>query len=176
MSAPRDVARWDAFYARRTPPPWDTGAAESHLVAWWHSIAPEARPRRVIELGAGLAHSTEFMARTGATRADAVDISPTVIECVRKRIGDALENVRVLCLDLLGQLEGGSWVGQLPEAGYDLVFDCQCFHVLRQADEHRLADTIVRLLAPGGYYFQCECGFPALAPPSRAAQAVRKRR
>lgn len=35
-------------------------------------------------------------------------------------------------------------------AGYDLAFDCQCFHVLRQVDEAAAVATLRHLVRPGG--------------------------
>lgn len=152
--------RWNRFYEdeiRGRAPPWDPGEPCSQLVSLVDAGAVPL-PRVACEIGCGAARCSEFLAHRGAERVDAVDISPIAVQTARKRLAD-LPAVAVHCVDLFSLLVDDRISSPVSEPygrpavadeAYDLVFDCQCFHVLRDVDEDRLARTMARLLRPGG--------------------------
>lgn len=153
--------RWNHFYERQregVSPPWDPGAPCSQLVQLVEGGRLEL-PRRACELGCGAAHCGEFLAKHGCEQVDALDIAPDAVALARARCA-GVHGLYVHCADLLSLLDAEGRISAPVSAeygrpaaedeAYDLVFDCQCFHVLRQVDEARLARTMARLLRPGG--------------------------
>lgn len=39
----------------------------------------------------------------------------------------------------------------LAKSSYDIVFDMQCYHVLRESNEHAIVNVIIELAKPNGY-------------------------
>ena len=66
---------------------------------------------------------------------------------------------------------------------FSFIFDMQCFHVLRDIDEEKAVDAIVRLLKPGGYAMivvganprHSECSLEEVLEMKRRKAAKRKR-
>lgn len=153
--------RWNLFYERQregTLPPWDPGAPCSQLVGLLESGRIDM-PRRACEIGCGAAWSGEYLAKHGCERVDALDIAPDAVALTRARC-EGVRGLYVHCADLLSLLDDSGRISAPVSAdygcsvaedeAYDLVFDSQCFHIVRQVDEARIARTIARLLRPGG--------------------------
>lgn len=158
MSGP---SKWDAYWAAapQTPPPWDTGAAASQLVAFErrHPVAG----LRCAELCCGSGASCVYMASRGAARVVGVDLAPRAVDLAHARAARELppaaqRAIAFVCADATalerGGGEGPGWAELRADGQFDFVFDCQSFHCLRDppGDGPSAARAISRLVRPGG--------------------------
>lgn len=137
--------KWDNYYINAkqscAPPPWEAAEPFTGLVEY---VQEETRLGRCIEFGSGSSCSSIYLAEQGFT-VDAVDICAMAIERASILPNAHLVNwiqADLLSDDLLDTV--------ISENCYDLVFDMQCFHVLRLIDERKAATNISRALKPSG--------------------------
>ena len=86
-AAAAELAKWEAYHLAVAPPPWESGAPSSHLLA---ALADGSLPRAglALEVGCGGGASARALARAGFHTAG-VDISPAAL--ARARAGGAAE-------------------------------------------------------------------------------------
>jgi SAM-dependent methyltransferase len=127
-----------------TPPPWES---ESEFHGLREIITDKRIPpgSKCIEFGPGSSASSLYMALEGF-KVDAVDVCPLAIERAKQRPNAELVNwiqADLLSPDLFST--------KLAPGSYDLVFDMQCFHCLREINEALAAEVIYTALKPQGY-------------------------
>ena len=99
---------------------------------------------RVVEIGCGIGRMTEFLARDFAF-ADAVDVSPAMIEGALLRLGH-LSNVKF-------HVGGGSDLRQVPKGSADLVFSYIVFqHIPSREAIENYVNEAARVLRDGGAF------------------------
>ena len=135
--------KWDRYFAEAeqsgVPPPWESDVVFSALPR----IVQENLPGgSAIELGCGASATSVWLAANGFD-VTAVDISELALSRAR-RIYPA-SRVEWQLADILDEAFALQHAGK-----YDLVFDMQCFHCLREVDENAAAAVIEKLLIPGG--------------------------
>ena len=129
-----------------------------------------ARRPRAVEIGCGTGGSCVFLAQQGF-HVVGVDLVPEAVEAARSRAEAA--GVAERCTFLVGDAlqlprrwreqqkqeqqkqeeeEEEAWrAAQLAPNTFDLVYDCQTFHVLRKLDEEGIVGVYRQLLKPGGF-------------------------
>jgi SAM-dependent methyltransferase len=108
---------------------------EHHARYRWAALL--ASNRRVLDAGCGTGFGTEILARSGARRADAFDVSLEAVEHARGRVGELADIV-------VGDLN------RIPfaDGSFDLV---TCFEAIEHVDDpYRALDELQRVLAAGG--------------------------
>lgn len=149
-------AKWKKYWVAEAPPPWESGRPSAILVdalntdpqlqALLRPTASAARPR-AIELGCGSGQCSVHLAERGFDVVG-VDVVAAALALGRRLASDqgVADHVQWLIEDVFQLLA--------PETGlasqFDLLFDLQCFHVLRQQDEAALVRVMAGLLRPGG--------------------------
>jgi phosphoethanolamine N-methyltransferase len=104
-------------------------------------LAGPIRPRRILDVGCGLAGPARLMARRYEVEVDGVDMSRVMIQLARERLAkDGMaDRVRVYLADILGFA---------PDLRYDLIFsNCVFLHIHAKA---RLLQHLHELLTPAG--------------------------
>ena len=170
------TAKWNSF-AEQGFAPWDSGEPTSQLVELvatsphWRALRDAAHPRplRCVDIGCGSGASTRWLASQG-TEALGVDLVPGLVEKARGAattgvVGQGARTPLFAQGDIFALPPGFSYsqvaaaqgVAATPaeedDAGaFDLVFDSQCFHVLRVHDEPAAVAAIAALLRPGGLF------------------------
>ncbi len=153
-----DLGKWNDYYIKAekdsTSPPWESTEVFHALRDW---ISNEGlydnesiklknnKNLKIIELGSGASHSSLWLAQNNDVFA--IDISPEAIK--RAKSFDKNNQVNWICSDLLDKnfFENNS---KIQKESFDVVFDMQCFHVLRNIDEEQAVDVIYYLLKKGG--------------------------
>ena len=116
--------RWQERYASGVPLPWDTGAADPHLVT---HVQDDDRRGRALDIGCGTGTNVRWLTAQGFD-ALGVDIAPAAIERARAATAE-----------------------DVPGAPYDFIYDRGCFHAFDAAAERAtFARRVSELLAPGG--------------------------
>lgn len=115
---------------------------------------------RVAEIGCGSGYGTKLILdKFGATRVDAVDLDPALIEKARRRLVRYAGRVRLAvgdACDLRAAFDAG-------DGAYEAVFD---FGIIHHIPDWRAAlAEVARVLAPGGRFFFEEVTAAALARP-----------
>lgn len=134
---------WNFAYLFR--PPWDSGHPPEELVRLVES--GELAPGRAIDLGCGTGTSVIYLAQHGFD-VTGVDIAPRAIAKAKRKAQAAGVAVTLRVGDVC-DLRG-------IEGPFDLAIDNGCFHSLPPQKRQAYVETLVRLLAPGGYYL-LEC-------------------
>lgn len=130
--------RWDVMYLFR--PPWDRGVPLPELVTL---VEKGLNPGRAIDLGCGTGTNVIYLARHGFD-VIGVDISSRAITKARNKARAAGVHVQFLVADV---------TDLPPELGpFDLALDVGCFHSLKPGARRGYADSLARVLAPGGHY------------------------
>lgn len=135
------VTKWDAYHGAADLPPWESNAVFAPLPAILqsHGIHKDAR---VIDLGSGACATAMWLSTQPGFHVTAVDISAKAIE--RAVAMDSHKSVRWVVGNVL----------DLPEEvvcpPYDLVFDMQCYHFLRDIDKASAILAITRCIKPSG--------------------------
>jgi SAM-dependent methyltransferase len=150
----------------------DPPAAPYHRCPACQHLKPQLPGATALEIGCGTGASCVALAAAGF-RVVGVDLVPAAVEAARQRAARAgvQQRCSFLCADCFqlpqdfgfGSAEAGASPagGGQPSspaaagspaaaAGFDLIYDCQTYHVLRTADEAAAAQLYCRLLRPGG--------------------------
>lgn len=135
---PRGAEGWDRLYRARDPDelPWQRDAPDDDLLAALDRAAPT--PAAVLEVGAGLGALAVAAARRGH-RVVATDLSGAALEHARARAPEA--DVVWLQDDITDTRLRGA---------FDVVLDRGCLHVLAADEAPRYAESLARLVRPGG--------------------------
>lgn len=123
------------------PPPWEAAEPFPGLVEF---IQGQPKVEKCIEFGSGSSCSSIYLAEQGF-EVDAVDICEVAIERAK-----TLPNAHMVNWVKADLLADDLFESAITENGYDLVFDMQCYHVLRLIDETKVATNIYRALKPTG--------------------------
>lgn len=136
---------WDAFYADRDRPvPFFGAGPDENLVSYVDSGDVPVRPgTRVLDIGCGAGRNAVWLAGRGA-HVDAVDLSEEALGWARETARAAGVEVSFLRGDVFGL--------DLPDGGYDLVYDSGCFHHLPPHRRVSYLDLLDRVLRPGGAF------------------------
>jgi len=136
-------AKWDAYYTTAeetgSPPPWESSEPFAPLQRIIEVLSL-GHDMKVIELGSGASATACHLAALGFA-VTAVDISGPALERAR-RLPHAEKVNWVLC-DILSPGDSS-----IADSTYELLFDMQCFHVLREIDEKRAVEFIKDCLIP----------------------------
>lgn len=113
-----------------------------------------ARPRRVLDLGAGTgALSEAVLLLSDEAEAVLLDEDPEMLERARLRLARFGDRVRAL---------EGSFLGQLPRCDA-VMASLALHHVPRIEDKQRLFERIANTLPPGGVFVNADATMPAEA-------------
>jgi Flavoprotein/Methyltransferase domain len=135
--APREPHDWDVVYRRAADElPWHTEQVDDDILAALHTVAP--RPVAVLDVGTGLGTIAIACARAGH-RVVASDVSTV-----------ALDRARALSAELPVVWLRDDITATHLHAGFDVVVDRGCLHLLTRAAAERWASTMARLVVPGG--------------------------
>lgn len=128
---------WDKFYSNRAKScPFFVPWPDHSLVSYFERGL--VRRGRVLELGCGNGRNAVFLARQGC-EVDAVDFSAAAISWAEEQARDAGVSINFIC--------GSVFETRVPQSGYDLVYDCGCFHHVpphRRPDYLSLVDAAVK--------------------------------
>ena len=134
--------KWDAYYssaeATGMPPPWESSEPFAPLLRIVEALS--LGHGKAIELGCGASATACHLAAHGFA-VTAIDISVPAL--VRARRLPYAEKVNWVLCDILSPGESS-----IADSTYDLLFDMQCFHVLREIDENRAVAFIKDCLIP----------------------------
>jgi len=123
----------DVFWADLTPNPY--------LLEWLEKHASESRGGKAIVIGCGVGDDAEAISAAGY-EVTAFDISPEAIRLCKNRYPNT--KVNYLIADLF------DYPLQWAES-YDLVYECNTIQVLPGKYRIKARDSMISLLAPGGY-------------------------
>lgn len=154
-----DIDKWNNYYItaekNNITPPWESTEVFHALKDWMSSEylysdslikLPKTSNLKIIELGSGASNSSLWLANQN-DQVYAVDISPEAIK--RAKNIDVDNKVNWVCADLLDEnLFEKNKI--LNKESFDIVFDMQCFHVLRKINEQKACEVIYDLLKKGG--------------------------
>uniref|UniRef100_A0A7S1RMN5 Methyltransferase domain-containing protein n=1 Tax=Alexandrium catenella TaxID=2925 RepID=A0A7S1RMN5_ALECA len=135
------MEKWSAFY-RDGFLPWRSGEPYPQLVDLLASGRLEPGSR-CLEFGCGTGENCMLLARSGFD-VTGVDLVPRAVELASEAAA-GLERARFLRLDVFDLPTEAC-----PAGAYDLLVDCQVFHVLRLVDEARVVRAMEQMLRPGG--------------------------
>lgn len=135
----RSAADFDAAY--RGTPPWDIGRPQPAIAELAEAGALRGR---VLDVGCGTGEHALLAASLGLA-ATGVDAAPAAIELARRKAAERGLAARFLVHDAL---ELGTLGGQ-----FDTVIDSGLFHVFSDAERPRYAESLRRVMPPGGRYF-----------------------
>lgn len=137
-------------------PPWDVGHAQRALV----EIAPRIKGS-ILDVGCGTGDNAIFFAQRGHS-VYGIDIIEAAIERARSKARDRGVSACFLVLDALE-------LHRLP-IQFDNVIDCGFFHVLEDQDRQPYADSLSRVLRPGGHvWMMC---FSDEEPPGHGPRRI----
>ena len=137
--------KWDRYFAEAeqsgVPPPWESASVFSQLprIVQENMLAGSST---AIELGCGASATAVWLAANGFD-VTAVDISELALSRARRFYPTS--KVQWQLADIMDESFALQHAGK-----YDLVFDMQCFHCLRDIDETAAAEVIKKLLSPRG--------------------------
>lgn len=154
-----DIEKWNNYYINaeknRSDPPWESkevfhvlrdwfkaeGQYENNLLKCDHSNS-----LNIIELGSGASYSSLWLSDQGHN-VFAIDVSPEAIK--RAESIDTENKVNWICADLL---DDNFFINNknVEKESFDVVFDMQCFHVLRTKNQSKAVDVIFDLLKKDG--------------------------
>jgi SAM-dependent methyltransferase len=139
--------KWDNYHLDALEngviPPWESDEPFSFLVELVASGSEVmVAASTCIELGCGCSASAVYLAAQGI-KCTAVDVSDVAIKRARGKYPEC--GVQWIQGDILHQ----DFLSTMST--FDFLFDMQCFHVLRSADERRVVQVICSLLNPGGH-------------------------
>jgi SAM-dependent methyltransferase len=155
----RDLEKWNNYYIsaekENTSPPWESTVVFHALKDWFigdslynDSLLKLSKTKnlKIIELGSGASYSSLWLADED-NELYAVDMSPEAIKRAKKI--DIKNKVNWICADLLDEnfFDNNK---TLEKESFDIVFDMQCFHVLRKINERKACEVIYNLLKKGG--------------------------
>ncbi len=133
---------WDGFYADRSNAvPFFRNIPDESLVSWLES--DQLRQGRALELGCGPGRNAIYLAKHGYA-VDAIDISPVSIEWAKERAVEAGVNINFVCESIFDFA--------VQENGYDMVYDCGCFHHIPPHRRLNYLSFINTALKSGGLF------------------------
>lgn len=139
-----DKKKWDVYYNNESKlsPPWESDMVFHKLPSILVSNKLDSiEYKNIIELGCGRSQTAIYLANN--------DYNVTAIDFCEKAINDAKtisDAVNWLLLDILDD----NLFDELGKESYDMVFDMQCFHVLRDINESKAVNVIYNLLRKNG--------------------------
>ena len=139
-----DKKKWDIYYNNesKSPPPWESDRVFHKLFSILESNKLDSiQYKKIIELGCGRSQTAIYLANN--------NYNVTAIDFCDKAINDAKtmnDTVNWLLLDILDD----NLFDELGKESYDMVFDMQCFHVLRDINESKAVNVIYNLLRKDG--------------------------
>ena len=149
---------------------WDLGAASPPLTQYCAQIPPEKRHLAILIPGCGNGHEALFLLENGFSNITMLDIAPTAVEFLTRRLDTAApgwqSHLKVLCGDFF---EHGNT--------YDLILEQTFFCALDPAFREAYARQMWRLLRPcgklAGVLFDRECeGGPPFGGSPAAYEAL----
>lgn len=132
-------AFWDERYASGETP-WDYGGVPPELSDY---IAKQPPFRSILVPGCGRGHEVEAFAKMGCT-VTAIDISGVAIRALRRRLRPYPQ---------AKSLEGDFFERDLPEGGFDAVYERTFLCALAPDRRREYARRMHALLKPGGWLF-----------------------
>ena len=154
-----DLDKWNKYYINaeknRTDPPWESKEPFHALKDWFKAEGLYAKDLiklktseklKIIELGSGASYSSVWLAEQGHN-VFAIDVSPEAIK--RAESFDTKKKVNWICADLLDN-QFFEINKNIEKESFDVLFDMQCFHVLRTKDENKSVEIMFDLLKKGG--------------------------
>lgn len=175
-----DKVKWDNYYNNDKTPPWESSLPFHGLLKALndYNLLPD-KYRNVIELGSGILIKIIitiifiivivfllllllffviifiFIMHLGRSQSAiylaSQSYNVTAIDFCNQAINDAklLSNkVNWICGDIL---DDNLFNNIISKESYDIVFDMQCFHVLKHINENRSSEVIYNCLRKGGY-------------------------
>lgn len=137
-----EAARWQTFYADRSRPcPFFVSSPDENLVEWMTGGLIERG--RALDIGCGNARNSIYLARQGY-EVDALDVSASAVQWAREEVSRAGLGVMLHCASIFEV--------ELPNAGYDLVYDSGCFHHIEPRRRSDYVERVARALRPGGSF------------------------
>ena len=136
---PRTREDFETYYADKAP--WDIGRPQPAFLALAQAGAIRGR---VLDVGCGTGEHVLMAAAMGLD-ATGVDVASTAIEIAEGKAQERGLSARFLVCDAL-QLRS------LNEQ-FDTVLDCGLFHILKDDNRPRFADSLRAVMKPGGRYF-----------------------
>jgi len=153
-----DLEKWNNYYINAEKnsqsPPWESNEVFHVLKDWFENeglynndlLKIPKKKLKILELGSGASFSSIWLAEQ-ENEVFAIDLSPEAIK--RAKVFDKNNKVKWICSDILE--ESFYEVNQdIEKETFDIVFDMQCFHVLRTINEERAVNVIFNLLKKGG--------------------------
>ena len=139
----REFPDWEKLYRDET--------VES--MPWYHEPLDADFERALGELGAATGRALDLGTGPGtqAMALASLGLKVTATDLSATAVANAAAVARSKGLDI-EWLEDDILATRL-EGGFDFIFDRGCFHVLPPAHRGRYAETVHRLLNPGGYLF-----------------------
>ncbi len=147
MSSDKARFKWKPTLARikyewrylsgRTP--WETGVSPRQLL----EFAETATPGKAIDIGCGAGTNAMALARKG-WRATGVDFSAAAVWIARRRAARARLAIDFRTADILNL--------EIPREPYDFALDIGCLFSLARRDRERYAETLRRIVRPGGLF------------------------
>jgi len=154
-----DTEKWNNYYINAdknsTNPPWESEEVFHALRDWFEAEGLYAHDSlklktelslKIIELGSGASFSSIWLAEKGNT-VFAIDVSPEAIK--RAESFDKDKKVNWICADLLDD-EFFLKNKNIVKESFDVLFDMQCFHVLRNLNENKAVEIMYDLLKKKG--------------------------
>jgi SAM-dependent methyltransferase len=135
-------SHWEQVYATKDPEQvsWFRPHLERSL-----ELIERAAPDRaasILDVGAGQSTLLDDLLALGYGKVTVLEISPTAIEALKGRVGQAGRAIRWICGDVTEAV--------LPEASFDLWHDRAVFHFLTEAGQGRAyVERVKRALKPG---------------------------
>jgi SAM-dependent methyltransferase len=136
-------SHWEQVYATKDPEQvsWFRPHLERSL-----ELIERAAPDRgasILDVGAGQSTLLDDLLALGYGNITVLEISPTAIEALKERVGQAGRAVQWVCGDVTETMP--------PEASFDLWHDRAVFHFLTEAGQRRAyVERVKRALKPGG--------------------------
>jgi len=138
-----DKKKWDNYYNNESKqPPWESDMVFHKLPNILNENKLDSiEYNNIIELGCGRSQTAIYLANN--------HYNVTAIDFCEKAINDAKainDDVNWLVCDILDD----NLFDKLDKESYDMVFDMQCFHVLRDINESKAVNVIYNLLKKDG--------------------------
>ena len=147
--------KWDKYHEQAlkdgSSPPWESDEPFHFIKQLISTNTILKQGLSIVDLGCGSSETAIYLAKSGL-RVTAIDISsigpPFIfIALERAQMKPNSELVQWVQADILSN----DLFHIVKSLDYDVVFDMQCFQVLRTIDEARAVQVIHTLLKPGGY-------------------------
>jgi SAM-dependent methyltransferase len=144
-----DPAYWNQVYeeAGDESPGWDLGGPNPELVWQLGHAVPAIVPGRIVVPGCGQGHDVALLAAMGF-EVLGVDVAPLAVA----RAGQALER-----LGLRGEVREADFfrLGDTHAGAFDYVYEYTCFCAIHPDRRREYAETVRRILKPGGQLIGC---------------------